>query len=153
MTDPKLAEYGRRIDAITRERDQWRTAADNALAQVNELATQRDEYRQQDDNLRADNLRQAERIATLMADLAKMPRTPDGVLVVLGETTLYTRYSDCICHGVPLAIKHRRNGVGKASTVLVEPRWWYGEGLQFCRWSAPLEDCYGSDANLLKAGK
>ena len=100
------------------------------VLRIKELEAERDEYRQQADNLRADNLRQATRIATLTADLAKLTIyrdrwkdaaqklltglgpdrrlvktqcTPDGVLVVLGVTELYCR---AIGGGLGVGVPH-----------------------------------------------
>ena len=150
-------EYARQLDAMTRERDQWRLTADNALAQVEKLTAERDEYRDQADNYAAVVTEHEKRIAELekqlalgdaitdrlTTDLAKMPHTPDGTLVVLGETTLWTRHRGETAKCWPWQITRH------AGVMFVLGQWM--DGCTSFTQEVMLSDCYGSEAALTKA--
>lgn len=74
--------------------------------------------------------------------LAKMPHTPDGTLVVLGETVVWRRrYDDTLLHGVVV-------GVDVADKT-VHAKWYSGDKFVYEQ-TVSMVDCYGSEASLLK---
>ncbi len=88
----------------------------------------------------------------LAQQLAKMPHTPDGALVVLGETRLYcpaTRggvIGTCIPYKISVGYIQR----GETPEPLVTGAWRFNDAHSVIQ-SVPLSWCYGSEASLLKA--
>ena len=78
--------------------------------------------------------------------LAKMPRTPDGVLVVLGETTAWRRS----CRGEVVFGKVCTIAVGLRG-VLCGATWIATTGEQRGYALTDFATCYGSEAKLLEA--
>lgn len=83
-----------------------------------------------------------QQLATANADLAKMPRTPDGTLVVLGETRLYTRRRGEVAECTPWQITRQ------AGMTFVVGAW--RDGCTVTTQEVMLPQCYGSEAALLK---
>ncbi len=81
----------------------------------------------------------------LRDQLAAMPRTPDGTLVVLGVTTLWNRQSD----GRVFSCKPHTLLLGGDDGVSVSGPWLTNKGERI---SGPirLSQCYGSESALTK---
>lgn len=80
----------------------------------------------------------------LEAALAKMPRTPDGVLVVLGETVVWRiRHDGVVLHGVAVGID--------VADKTVHAKWYAGDEYAYEQ-TVAMSHCYGSESALI-AGK
>jgi hypothetical protein len=114
-------------------------------ARIVTIEAERDEYREQADNYAAVIREHEKRIAELDAQLAKMSHTPDGVLVVLGETTLYVRAHGWNEHG-----KVDGFDKGNDGEIIVYGYWSDPAGGRY-RGQRNLSDCYGSEAALIES--
>jgi hypothetical protein len=107
------------------------------------LTDNRDDYRKQARDYRDSMLASDKRLVDLATQLATMPRTPDGTLVVLGETVLWRRrYGGAILHGVAV-------GVDVADKTF-HAKWHDGDEARYEQ-TVAMSRCYGSEASLLKA--
>ena len=82
-------------------------------------------------------------LAEAEKQLAKMPHTQDGVLIVLGKTIIWrTRYDGMDLHGVVVGID--------VADKTFHARWYENNNFRYEQTVAMIH-CYGSKAELLKA--
>lgn len=79
----------------------------------------------------------------LEAELAKRPRTPDGTLVVLGETELWTRHRGETANCWPWQLTRH------AGIMFVLGQW--RDGCTSFTQEFMLSQCYGTEAALLES--
>lgn len=137
--ESKIAELTGTLDLITADRDHYLLQCNKGAAEITSLDTRIEELQSN-----VDGLTQAH--ADMSDDLAEMPRTPDGVLVVLGETVLWRRS----CHGELL------NGIVTSLSlghecVLCIASWESPAGEPRGHNMIDFSTCRGSEAELLKA--
>ncbi len=129
--EPDDTERGRlqvANELLRAERDRYRQQVVNYAIQIAQLQSEKDA------------LTQAH--ADMCEQLAKMPRTPDGTLVVLGETELYTRSRGEVAECTPWQIT-RQAGITYVMGV-------WRDGCSAVTQEVMLSRCYGSEASLLK---
>lgn len=126
---------------------------------IDALIADRDEYRDQADNYAMVIAGHETRIAALenivaaaatlheaqRKDLAAMPRTPDGTLVVLGETELWRlRHDGAMLHGVIVGID--------IADKTVHAKWFCGANFAYEQ-TVAMRHCRGTEAAIIEASK